>query len=85
MSTRISSQPSHTPESAGFELTAMNQAVGDMYPQEISKITSSIQQAKPDVQQVMQHAMNGLYATGIQYNEKVLPTAANDERFTLAA
>ncbi len=85
MSIRISSQPSHTPESARFEITYVNQAVRDMYQQEINKITLGIQQAAPDVQKVMQHAMSGLYATRIQYNEEALQNAANDERFTLAA
>lgn len=85
MSYSTPSQPRYNPESEWIKLTAVNQAVRDMYQQEISKITFGIKEAKPDVQEVMQHAMNGLYATGIQLNHKVLPTAANDERFALSA
>lgn len=85
MSNSTSSHLRNTPESAWFKLTAVNQAVRDMYQKEIAKITLGIQEAKPGVQEVMQHAMNGLYATRIQFNEKALPEAANDERFALAA
>ena len=63
----------------------MNKAIRGMYQQEIAKITFGIQQARPGVQEVMQHAMNGLYATRIQFNEEALPEAANNKLFTLAA
>jgi len=85
MPTPLPSQPTNTPESAWYELTAVNTAIRGMYSQEIAKITLGIQEARPGVREVMQHAMNSLYATWIQYNQTELPRVANDEHFVLSA